>query len=175
MFKTALIATLAIAASASAAMASENHRIYRGRAGERVRFDRDDDRFDHRVRLDPRDRPDLGWSRHGGDDFGPRRYRPTWVALGTAPLARGGRSAIDVHDRGTFTQLRLQASGGSAWIDRVIVRFADGSHQVARTDRTLGRRDALFEIQLDGNNRRIDQILVVGDAQRRGALEVFGI
>jgi hypothetical protein len=175
MFKTALIAMLAIAASASAAMASENHGSDRRRAGERVRFDRDDDRFDRRDRLGHRDRLDRSWNHHDDDAHGPRRYRPTWVALGTAPLARGGRSAIDVHDRGTFTQLRLQAAGGSAWIDRVIVRFADGSRQVARADRSLGRRDALFEIQLDGNNRRIDQILVVGEADRRGALEVFGI
>jgi hypothetical protein len=167
MFKTALITMLAIGASTSLAMASDNHRSDR-RGGERTRIARHEDRFA------PRDRLDRGWHRGGVDDFGPRRYRPIWVALGTAPLARTSRSAIEVRDPGTFTQLRLQTAGGAAWVERVIVRFADGSHQVAHLDRTLGRRDALLEIQLDGNNRRIDHIVVIGDGER-GALEVFGI
>jgi hypothetical protein len=170
-----LITMLAIAASTSVAMASENHRSDR-RRDERMYVERRGDRFDQRDdRFDQRGRLDGGWNRRGVDDFGPRRYRPTWVALGVAPLARTGGSEIAVHDRGTFTQLRLQTSGSAAWIDQVIVRFADGSHQVAHLDRDLGRGGSLLEIALDGNNRRIARIVVIGDGGRRGALEVFGI
>lgn len=164
----ALIAMLAVGAPASVAMASSSHSIDSRNRAWRTRVERE--RFDHV------DFPERGWNRPGTvDDFGPRRYRPTWVAL-SAPLqlARTSRSSIEVRDRNTFTQLRLQTTGGTAWIDRVIVQFADGTRQVADLDRTLDARGELLEIQLDGNNRRIDRIIVIGDG-RRGALEVFGI
>ena len=127
------------------------------------------DRFGHR---------DLDRSWQYGivrDDFGPRRYRPTWTAL-SAPLAlgRGGPGCVEVSDPGTFTQLRLQTEGGLAQIDRVVIQFADGSDQVAYPTRVLDDRGDLLEIPLDGNNRRIDKILVTG-ATRGGAIEVFAI
>jgi hypothetical protein len=174
MFKlTALLTTLALGASGSIALASPD-RPFDQRHDERARVDgmrfaRDRDHFD---------RPDqpYAWSRGRIDDFGPRRYRPTWVAL-SAPLRLGrmGRDAIEVTDRGTFTQLRLQSLGGFARVDRVIIEFANGSRQVAHLERVLDARGELLEIQLDGNNRRIDRITVVGTTGRRGALEVFGI
>jgi hypothetical protein len=186
MYKlTALLAVLVLGSSASAAMASS--RSYAGRPGaERTRVDRSDRtritrepvRF---VRPDPAyDRRaydiDRSWNRGTMDDFGPRRYRPTWVAL-SAPLqlTHTGEDCIDVTDGGTFTQLRLQAAGGVAAIDRVIVRFADGSDQVADLDRVLSARDGMLEIPLDGNNRRIDQIIVTGAPGARGAFQVFAI
>jgi hypothetical protein len=108
------------------------------------------------------------WNGRGtADDFGPRRYRSTWSAL-AAPFElgqfgqrAGGSDCIDVNDRGTFTQLRVQADAGRAFVDRVIVKFADGSDQQVHLDRAL-----------DGNNRRIAQIVVTGGG---GALQVFAI
>lgn len=182
---TALLTTLALGASASIAMASPA-RSYDRRADFAYGQDRggfaDRNGFVDRGyapahRFDRGDRIDRGEFRRGArDDFGPRRYRPTWVALGSPlQLGRGGQSSIEVNDRGTFTQLRLQSAGGIAPIDRVIVQFADGSEQVADVDRVLGARDGMLEIQLDGNNRRIDRILVLGAGGARGALQVFGI
>jgi hypothetical protein len=141
---------------------------------DRTRIAREPDRF---GRLDRSDRLDRSWRRGAAqDDFGPRRYRPTWIAL-SAPLqlTRTGADCIDVTDRGTFTQLRLQSAGGIAAIDRVIVRFADGSDQVVDLDRVLSARDGMLEIPLDGNNRRLDQIIVTGAPGARGAFQVFAI
>jgi hypothetical protein len=132
------------------------------------------------VRLDTGGRFDgfdRSWSgRAAQDDFGARRYRPTWVALSSPlQLTRSGQDCIEVRDTGTFTQLRLQSAGGIAAIDRVIVRFADGTDQVADLDRVLSDRDGMLEIPLDGNNRRIDQIIVTGAPGARGAIQVFAI
>ena len=88
---------------------------------------------------------------------------------------RGSQDCIEVADRGTFTQLRLQTAGGVARVDRVIVQFADGEQQVMEADRTIDDRDDLLEIALDGNNRRIDRIIVTGATGQRGALQVFAI
>lgn len=174
MLKTAL-ALLTLASSASAAMASSSSAYNRS---DRTRFDertnierrivRDRDAFDRS------ERPDLRWTRPAADDFGPRHYRSTWVPLSSIQLARGGRDVIDVTDRGTFTQLRLQSEGGIARVEQVLVQFADGSTQLASPWRTLDARGELLEIPLDGNNRRIARITVTGSAAR-GAVQLFAI
>jgi hypothetical protein len=153
MFKTtALAALFAIAAPASMAIASPS-RSHHGRVA-----------FDDR------------WRPRAADDFGPRRYRSTWVALATSmELAGIGRDTIRVSDPSTFTQLRMQVASGVARIDRVIVRFADGSRQVAELDRVLDDPNDLVELPLDGNNRRIAQVTVIGDGDRCGGLQLYGI
>jgi hypothetical protein len=147
---------LAVAATGSVATASPSISY-----SERDRFERRD--VDH-GRFDRRD-----------DDFGPRRYRRTWTELSQLAL-RDGRDSLRVHDRGTFTQLRLQAiqGGDRVRVERLIIQFADGSRQVEHLDRMLSQRDRYIDIALDGNNRRIASITVEGHA-RRGLLQVFGI
>ncbi|HEX8112606.1 MAG TPA: hypothetical protein VF516_32975 [Kofleriaceae bacterium] len=193
MFKiTALLTTLALGSAASIAMASPA-RSYDSDG----RFDPAEPAppawtapaapparsawIDH-ARIDPTyDRAyDAGrfgrpYRRGALDDLGPRRYRASWVALSAPAPIRRAEDCIDVHDRGTFTQLRVQADGGRALVDRVVVQFADGSRQVEDLDRVLGGRSDFVDIPLDGNNRRIDRIIVTGSTGRRGALQVFGI
>lgn len=113
--------------------------------------------------------------RYQRDDFGPRRYRHAWVALSPHVELRDGREVIRVRDRGTFTQLRLQAAAGAVYVDRVVIHFADGSRQVERVRQRLDRRNPRLEILLDGNNRRVERISILGDARRDGAIQVFGI
>jgi hypothetical protein len=174
---TALAGLLAVAAPA-AAMASP------GRS-----FDRTSDRsFDRQgvvapvraarsyARLDHRQPLDRGRRLGVRDDFGPRRYRQTWVPLSASlELGRFGRGAIDVYDPNTFTQLRVQTASGVARIDRVIIEFADGTAQVADVRRVLDGRNDRLEVELDGNNRRIARVLVSGDDAHCGALQVYGI
>jgi hypothetical protein len=181
MFKiTALLTTLALAGTASIAMASPT-RTYDRRTGVEYVHDggyridaapRLHGNLDRFARFDD-SRSELGWHRGRGlDDFGPRRYRSTWVALSAPQRYRSDRQCIEVHDRGTFTQLRLQSNAGRTAIDRVIVQFADGSNQVAELDRELDRHGEFVELPLDGNNRRIDRIIVNGAL---GDLQVFAI
>jgi hypothetical protein len=184
---TALLTTLALGATASIAMASPARLDRNGRFepaasdgvwtaparpawNDRARIDR---AYEAPVRLDRSYRPAA--RRAALDDAGPRRYRPTWVALSApSPLTRA-EDCVEVRDRGTFTQLRVQADDSRARIDRVVVQFADGSRQVEDLDRALGGRSDFVDIPLDGNNRRIDRIIVTGATGRRGAVQVFGI
>jgi hypothetical protein len=153
-----LVCLLAIGASASVASAS-SHRSFIER-DRTHRYGRDDDFRSRRDRQ--------------LDDFGPRQYRPTWVSLGTLEVTDRGRDMLRVFDRGTFTQLRLQTTGGRVNLDAVAIHFADGSKQIAQLGRTLGAGGRLVEIPLDGNNRRIDRITAVGSS-RSTNLQVFGI
>jgi hypothetical protein len=151
----ALVCLLAVGASASAASASPHHSFT-----DRHRNDRYDD---FRSRHDRQ-----------SYDFGPRQYRRGWLSLGTLEVADDGRDMLRVFDRGTFTQLRLQTTGGRVHVDAVTIHFADGAKQIARLGRALGNHDRFVEIPLDGNNRRIDRVTVVGGS-RSADLQVFGI
>ena len=176
---TALLTTLALGATASIAAASPTHTTqtydrltgatYIERGSQARRYD---DRNDLRFRDTGYGRSDgRTWGSRGtADDFGPRHYRTTWVPLSASQPTRGGL-AFDVSDAGTFTQLRLQTETGRARVDRLIVQFADGSDQVVSVNRAL---TGYMDIPLDGNNRRIDRILVTG-ATGRGDVQVFAI
>src|SRR5688572_21868072 len=101
---TAFITTLVVGSSS---LAMAEHRPRETRSEFRGHSDR---------AIADRARYDRGYDRgYLGHDAGPRRYRPTWVSLGNI---EGGRGRIDVHVRGTFTQLRLQAASGRSYIDR---------------------------------------------------------
>lgn len=109
-----------------------------------------------------------------------RDYRPhwrnnTWVAL-TSPLQLDrGRAMIDVNQRRAFQQLRLQTTNGMSFIDRVVVRFDNGERQVIDVNQRLSTRNPMINIDLEGRQRRVDRIIVMGDSRRGGAIQVFGI
>jgi len=175
---TALIATLVLGSS-TVAIAQPSITTYRSDRSwvDRDRdFDRDrfGDREVRRYRFD--DRFDRDRRREfARDDFGPRRYRSAWVALSSPLQLTGGRDVIDVRDRGTFTQLRIQTSNGASLLDRVLIRFSDGSRQIVDLDQALSPRNPRMEILIDGNNRRIDSIQLLGNSRRNAAVQVFGI
>ncbi len=119
-----------------------------------------------------------GEARWGQPDTRPAaRWRNnTWVAL-TSPLQLDrGRTMIDVNQRRSFQQLRLQqTTHGMTHIDRVVVRFENGQQQVINVNQRLSTRNPMVNINLDGRQRRVDRIIVTGDSRRGGAIQVFGI
>ncbi len=107
---------------------------------------------------------------------GHRSYRPAWVALSGATRLVRGRDVIQVGaQHGRFTQLRFQTTEGMSEIDRVLIRFSDGRWQVADLETRLSPEQPMVEISLDGNQRKIDQIIVLGSGTRRSSYQVFGI
>jgi len=151
----ALIATVVLGSS-SIAMAQPSF------SSTSSRFDRFDRRWDRAEHAQPQ----LG---------GPRIYRSSWVSLAEPMQLSRGRDSFDVHQRGTFTQLRVQTAAGSSFVQRVIVHFQDGGRQVVELDRTIGPANRMLQILLDGNNRRVDGITIIGRSQRGGAIQVYGI
>jgi hypothetical protein len=175
---TTLLATLVLASTASIAMASPA-RSYASGSTPRPAVSGPSYQARARVGHARSDASYRIWNgQHGADDAGPRRYRASWSAL-AAPFELGrsdrGSDCIDVTDRGTFTQLRVQADSGRAFVDRVTVVFADGSDQQVHLDRALGAGSNFVDIPLDGNNRRVAQVIVAGDTGNRAALQVFAI
>jgi hypothetical protein len=168
-----LIATL-ILGSSSLAMAQPygSGRVMRD---HRSADNRDDER-DASVYTGPiRTRPvvpenDTTW--YGGR----RTYRPTWVSLTEPTRIERGRERIFVGAQaGRFTQLRLQASAGTTYLERVVVKFNDGTLQDVRLARVIDSRDPIAQFELDRDRRRIDRIVVYGDTAPGSSYQVFGI
>lgn len=150
---TALITTLVLGAS-SVAMARPARLIDNGwRERQELRIDRERERFS-----------------------GQRHYRPTWVALSGATRITAGRDVIPVGaQQGRFTQLRFQTTEGASLIDRVLIRFSDGRWQSTDVGRQIDPRNPMVEVVLDGDRKKIDQIIVLGAGGRRASYQVFGI
>lgn len=99
----------------------------------------------------------------------------TWQALSSPLQLDRGRTVIDVNQRRPFQQLRLQTTSGASRIDRVVVTFENGGRQVINVNQRLSTRNPMVNIDLDGQMRRVDRIIVMGDSRRGGAIQVFGI
>lgn len=104
-----------------------------------------------------------------------RRYRHSWVALSEPFALDRVWRPIDVAERGTFTQLRLQTARGASQIHRVVIHFKNGEQQIVDVHKRLAVDSPMLEITLDGNNRKIDRIVIVGDSHRNAAVQVFAI
>jgi len=109
------------------------------------------------------------------DQHRPYVRNNTWVALTTPLQLDRGRTTIDVTQRRPFTQLRLQTTNGASRVDRVIVQFENGARQVIAVNQRLSPRNPMVNIDLDGQQRRVDRITVMGDSRRGGSIQVFGI
>ena len=74
-----------------------------------------------------------------------------------------GRAVIDVgRQAGRFATLTVAADGGRTYVQRVVVKFADGERQVMNhVDRTLVGSDALI-LDLHGDRRAIASVAVFG-------------
>ncbi|MBA3458718.1 MAG: hypothetical protein H0T46_02070 [Deltaproteobacteria bacterium] len=123
-----------------------------------------------------RERQELRMDREREQINGQRHYRPAWVALSGATRIADGRDVIPVGaQKGRFTQLRFQTTEGASLIDHVLIRFSDGRWQSTEVGKQIDPRNPMVEVLLDGDRKKIDQIIVLGAGGRRASYQVFGI
>ncbi len=90
------------------------------------------------------------------------------VTLAAENQIVNGRTVIAVGSQaGRFATLKLEADGGRTYVQRVVVRFADGERQVMNLDRTLTGNDCLT-LDLNGDRRAIASVAVVGQEMNNG-------
>src|SRR5690606_29200425 len=109
----------------------------------------------------------------GRVDARPIRPRPqpaTWVTLADN-LAVNGRSQIQLNQRTrAFKKLELRAQGnGRTAIDKVIVTFANGRSQTVNLGANLTKKKSSVAIDLAGDSRFVDRIVLVGKSSGRNA------
>lgn len=135
MLKITALATTLVLGLSTAAMAAPSD-VYQQR--------------DHRDPISQRDRRM------------PERFQ-RWTELASGRLVQG-RSVINVSTGASFSKLKLDASRGSLFIDKLVVQFANGQRQVIQLDKRLVGSTL---IDLDGRSRQISKIVVVGKGGQR--------
>lgn len=91
------------------------------------------------------------------------------VTLASDQKLVNGRRVIDVgRQAGRFATIKLEADGGRTYIQRVVVKFADGERQVIdNVGRTLVANDCVT-LDLKGNRRAIASVAVFGRELNNG-------
>jgi hypothetical protein len=114
---------------------------------------------------------------HRGDSWSSQPANPmpstTWISLAAPLRLANGRDVIRPQ-LGTYSQVRLQSESGMTYIQKVTVRFNDGTVQTKTFNQWLTNRNAMLQFDLPAYHRPIDSITVQGTATGRGAsYEVF--
>jgi hypothetical protein len=98
----------------------------------------------------------------------------TWVPLSPQQqLDRG--DVFDVRTRHRFRQVRLQNQTGRTYVRSIEVVFANGQHQRIDVNRTLEGNHAMIDIDLPGDTRRIERIVVEGRSRRSGSYQLYAM
>ena len=110
---------------------------------------------------------------HFRQDF--RRPAPiAWTSLSTVSLSRiQSKQTIDVGGLKAYSKLKLEASRGSTFVDKLVIVFGNGAKQTVNLDKDLAMRGAPLFIDLDGANRRISKVVVYGKSGRRASISVM--
>lgn len=102
---------------------------------------------------------------------------PTWITLANNASLHG-RASIDLHNmKRQFSKLELRAEGrGRIAIDRVMIVFGNGQRQIMNLDTKLSKQRPSLAIDLKGETRAIDRIIIVGKTSGRAAsLDVLAL
>lgn len=85
----------------------------------------------------------------------------SWISLADPLYLEYGRDMLRTNLRGDIAQVRLQASSGMTFIQKVRIRFRDGGMQVVNLNTWLTSRNPMLQFDLQ-ENRGIDSITVIG-------------
>ena len=117
------------------------------------------------------------WSRdryEGYDNSHWRRdFRGRWTPLATNNSARTDRQFITVGNHGRFRKIRIEATRGEPIIKKIAIEFGDRSVQAVEYDGPMPRGTGEV-IDLNGDTRRINRIIVYTDRGSRGSYSVYG-
>ncbi len=113
-----------------------------------------------------------------------RRYitaSNAWYDLSEATRIDVGREAFEIGaDKGVFRGIRLDALGnGRSNITQVVIWYADAQgaakKQVVDLNTWIGRGNASLTIDLDGNYRQIERIVVYGATDHGSAYKLMAL
>lgn len=99
----------------------------------------------------------------------------SWQALSPQQRLERGGDVFDVRTHRRFRQVRLQNQTGRTYVRSIEVVFANGQRQRIDVDRTLEGNHAMVDIDLPGDSRRIDQIIVEGRSRRTGTYQLYAM
>jgi hypothetical protein len=131
--------------------------------------DRDRDRDRYGERRDGR------WNDYRRDNYGYGRFNTSWVALSPSQRLDRGGEVFDVRTRERFAQLRLQNQTGRTLVRSIEIVFGNGRSQHIAVNRVLRGNDDMVNVDLPGDQRRIDTIIVHGRSGRNASYQLYAM
>jgi hypothetical protein len=119
------------------------------------------------------------WQRRDAQDHRFHDYsrdRPsTWQPLTPQQRLERGGDVFDVRFRHRFQQVRLQNQTGRTFVRSIEVVFANGRRQRIDVGRMLEGNHDMVTVDLPGDTRRIDRIIVEGRSRRSGSYQLYAM
>lgn len=117
------------------------------------------------------------WNRERYDRYEGSRWhrerRMRWTPLATGYNARTDRQFINLAGRGAYKRLRIEGVRGEPVILKIAIEFADRTNQAVEYRESLPAGTGEV-IDLNGDVRRINRIIVYTDPNSRGSYSVYG-
>jgi hypothetical protein len=174
----ALITTIALIGSSTAALAAP------GSYSPEVRDHRTETTvIDHRGSIDASAQADIRFAPVARPAMPVRPMPPVYQPPVYAPVTLAdntqlnGRELIRVAQGSrTFSKLELRAEQGKTTVDKVIVTFGNGRSQTFELDTKLSKKQPTISLDLNGQSRSIQRIVLVGKSNGRNAsLDVIAV
>ncbi|MBA3458717.1 MAG: hypothetical protein H0T46_02065 [Deltaproteobacteria bacterium] len=102
----------------------------------------------------------------------PSTRSTSWVSLASYLDLSSGRDVLRLDNNMRASALTLRANMGRAYVEKVLVRFQDGSRQVMHVDSWMTTRNPAIQLDLRGRSR-IDSIIIVGESLGRASYSVL--
>jgi len=102
-----------------------------------------------------------------------REFRGRWTPLATGYNARTERQFINLGGHGGYRKLRVESVRGEPVILKIAIEFADKTSQAVEYRESLPSGTGEV-IDLNGDVRRINRIIVYTDPHSRGTYSIYG-
>ena len=99
----------------------------------------------------------------------------SWSVLSAQLQLQTGMDVIRLQGRQSLSQIRLQATSGKMQIDRVTVRFLDGTTQTIRVKNVISLQNPMMELNLQANSTGVESISILGHGGRRASYQVLAL
>jgi len=101
------------------------------------------------------------------------RKLPVWSVLSSSDRLSNGRATIGLSSWKKYSELQLQATKGNLSITRVKITFANGQSEILAANASLNPGQPGLIINLDGS-RQVRSVSVFGSSTRRAQFEILG-
>ena len=178
MNKKAILASLFVAASSTAALA--NPYIVQGEVNAQATFAAPTLTVGTVVTPAPapapvivRDHRDDDRRDVDGQYMREHRKLPVWSVLSAQDRLSNGRATIGLGSWKRYSELQLQATKGNLSITRIKITFANGQSEILAANASLHPGQPGLIINLDGS-QRVRSVSVFGSSTRRAQFEILG-
>jgi hypothetical protein len=133
--------------------------------------------FSTAAMAQPRAEVNVQWNRERYTGYETSHWRKDfkgrWTPLATGYNAHTERQFINVGGPGRYRKLRLEAVRGNPVVLKIAIEFANKTTQVVEYRESLPAGTGEV-IDLNGDTRKINRIIVYSDPNSRGSYSLYG-